>query len=324
VRVTQVVTFDLVVLDPAGRICFSNAQASAWVTDGDTVCRLRDGLSAPSRAGREALDRLIRNTLADASAGVPSMPRVVPLPRHGRLPLVAVGLPITRSRSHSDFELGAAILLRDPEVVQLPPERLVREMFQLTQAEAQVALALAGDRSLKEIALDRACSVNTVRTLVGRVFLKTGCRRQSEVVRVVGALNDVLAASAGLASGLAWTTALQSEVSHRAVLGHYDELLRLPLRAPPNQHATIVSRSFAPGDDTGYHLDGCGHEIVCILEGTLTMEYLDRPMTETAAGEAVYVPPGVAHRGVNTGAAGALSLFHVGIGPAGSIDRRNL
>src|ERR1044071_6084901 len=100
--------FDLVVLDPAGRIRFSNAQASAWLANGDAVCRLRGGLSAPSRAGREALDRLIRSTLADAAALVPAMPRVVPLPRHGRLPLVAVGLPITRSRSHADCELGAA------------------------------------------------------------------------------------------------------------------------------------------------------------------------------------------------------------------------
>ena len=316
--------FDLVVLDPSGRIRFSNAQASAWLTDGDAVCRLRGGLSAPNRAGREALDRLIRSTLADAAARVSATPRVVPLPRHGRLPLVAVGLPITRSRSHGDFELGAAILLRDPEVVQLPPQRLVREMFKLTQAETEVALALASDRGLKEIALDRGCSVNTVRTLAGRVFLKTGCRRQSEVVRVIGALNDVLAASAGLASGLAWTAALQADTARRTALGHYDELLRLPLQAPPNQHATIVSRGFAPGDDTGYHLHGCGHEIVCVLEGALTMEYLDRPATETAAGEAVYVPPGVVHRGLNVGTAGALSLFHVGIGPAGSIDRRNL
>lgn len=235
---------------------------------------------------------------------------------------MAVGLPITRSRSHADFKLGAALLLRNPEVIQLPPQRMVREMFGLTQAEAEVALALASHCGLKEIAADRACSVNTVRTLAGRVFQKTGCRRQAEVVRVLGALNEVLAASAGLSSGLAWSAALPAELSQRAALSHVDELLRLPLQAPPNQQATIVSRGFAPGADTGYHLHGCGHEIICVLEGTLTMQYLDGATCTTAADEATYVPPGVVHRGINAGAAGALSLFHVGIGTAGSVARR--
>jgi DNA-binding CsgD family transcriptional regulator/quercetin dioxygenase-like cupin family protein len=240
------------------------------------------------------------------------------------LPLVAVGLPIARTRRHNDFELGAAILLRDPEVLQLPPKYIVRETFNLTAAETEVALGMAANRSLKEIAVLRACSVNTVRTLASRVFQKTGCRRQSEVVRMLSALNEAFAAGAGLSSGLALASSVTADLASRSARSHYEALLQLPLHAPPNQHAKIVSRGFAPGDDTGYHLHGCGHEIVCVLEGSLTMEYLDRPRCETSAGEAIYVPPGLIHRGLNADKNSTLSLFHVGIGPAGSIDRRNL
>ena len=78
--------------------------------------------------------------------------------------------------------------------------------------------------------------------------------------------------------------------------------MALPLRAPPDQHATIVSRGFAPGDDTGYHVHDCGHEIVCVLGGSLTMEYPGEASVETASGEAIYVAPGVVHRGVNAAA----------------------
>lgn len=312
--------FDLVVLDPQGRIRFDSANAVAWMDRGEGVGRQGRGIVGIGRSAREALDRLVRETLADAAACRPAQPRVVPLARPGRLPLIAVGLPIARHRRHADFELGVALLLRDPEVAQLPPLALVREAFGLTCAEAEVAIAMGSERSLKEIARLRECSVNTVRTQAARVFMKTGCRRQAEVVRLLGALNEALSAAGGLATGLHWPQAAHDQAIRR----HYDALLRLPLSAPPDQHATIVSRGFAPGDDTGYHLHGSGHEIVCVLEGALTMEYRDRAPAITGAGQAIYVPPGVVHRGLNADISTPLTLFHVGIGPAGSIDRRNL
>jgi quercetin dioxygenase-like cupin family protein/DNA-binding CsgD family transcriptional regulator len=312
-------------MDPAGRIRFSNPPASALLAEGDTLCAPRGYMAAANRHRRDAFHALVRDTLADAARAAPGVPRVIPLPRPGRLPLIAIGLPIDHhQREHADFGLGAAILLRDPEVLELPPTRMVREVFALTPAEAEVALAMAAARNLKEIAQSRRCSVNTIRTLAGRVFQKMGCRRQSEVVRVIGGLNDVLAAGSGLASGLAVTTRMQRAALARASRNYFDSLLSLPLQAPPNQHATIVSRGFAPGTDTGFHLHGCGHEIVCVLEGALTMEYVGQPASTTVAGEAIYVPPGIVHRGLNADRTAALSLFHVGIGPAGSIDRRNL
>ena len=314
--------FGLIVVDPAGRVRFSNAQAAALLAKGDTLFRSSGGMLATSRHGREGLRRLLRCTLEDAAADAAAVPRVVPLPRPGHLPLIAIALPISGSRRHTDFELGAVIVLRDPEQVHFPPKPMVREMFGLTNAEADVALAIGGGSVLKEIARLRSCSVNTVRTLTGRVLEKTGCRRQADVVRLLGALNDALAAASGLASGMAVAGGMTVDLSHR-MLSRFDTLLRLPLRAPPDQHATVVSRAFAPGDETGFHLHGSGHEIVCVLDGALTMEYVDRPASATTAGEAIYVPPGVIHRGVNADR-GPLSLFHIGIGPAGSIDRRNV
>ena len=164
--------FELVVLDPAGRIRFSNAKASAWLEQGDVLCLRRGGVAAASRNGRDALQRLISTTLADANACAPAVPRVVPLPRPGRLPLMAIGLPIARGRRFADIELGAAILFRDPEVLELPPAHMVREVFGLTPAESEVALGMGSGCGLKDIARRRACSVNTVRTLAGRVFQK--------------------------------------------------------------------------------------------------------------------------------------------------------
>lgn len=313
--------FELLVLDPGGRIRFGNAQASEWLAQGDAVCRRRGGLAAANVPSRDALDRLLRATLADAAGKAPAVPRVVPLRRRGRLPLIAVALPIT---GDPRFELGAVVLLRDPEVLDLPPAAMLCEAFGLTRAEASVALGLFAGQALKDIAAARRTSVNTVRTLLGRVFAKTGCRRQSELVRLVGALNDARAAGAGLAAGLSAAGLRLEEARRLQSFDRLRALLRLPLHAPPDQHATIVSRGFAPGDDTGYHVHGCGHEIVCVLQGSLTMEYPGQTPVATGPGEAIYVAPGVVHRGANASESQPLSLFHIGIGPGGSIDRRNL
>ncbi|MDM0107265.1 hypothetical protein QTH97_20135 [Variovorax sp. J22R24] len=313
--------FELVVLDPSGRIRFSDARACSWLAQGTTVCNAHGGIAAADRATREGFDRLIRRTLeAGAAHHEPAMPRVIPLPRPGRLPLIAVGLPITGGAAHA---LGAAVLLRDPEVVDLPPLAVVCEIFGLTRAEGAIALAVGNGHALKQIAESRRCSVNTVRTLLGRAFAKTGCRRQADLVRVMGALAELRAAADGFSAGHAMAS-LHDKALRRASESRVRALLQLPLRAPPNQQARIVSRDFSPGEATGFHVHGCGHEIVCVLDGALTMEYAGAGAGQTIAGEAVYVAPGVVHQGRNLDTLHSLSLYHVGIGPAGSIDRRNL
>ena len=92
--------FELIVLDPIGRIRFCNAEAAALMARGDTVCQLRDRVLTTDRSTLNALDSLISATLSDARADTAAVPRVVPLPRLGRLPLVAIGLPISRSAEH--------------------------------------------------------------------------------------------------------------------------------------------------------------------------------------------------------------------------------
>jgi len=41
---TSSAAFELLVLDPGGRIKFNNAQAGQWLAQGQTVCRRKDGL----------------------------------------------------------------------------------------------------------------------------------------------------------------------------------------------------------------------------------------------------------------------------------------
>ncbi len=61
----------------------------------------------------------------------------------------------------------------------------LRQMFGLTPAEADTSIMLADGKTPAEIAVFRDVSVHTVRNQIKAAMAKTGCRRQSELVRKI-------------------------------------------------------------------------------------------------------------------------------------------
>jgi DNA-binding CsgD family transcriptional regulator len=64
-------------------------------------------------------------------------------------------------------------------------ETHVRDLFDLTSAEARLAAALASGRSLKEATASSNITVKTGRTYLSRIFSKTRTRQQSELVALL-------------------------------------------------------------------------------------------------------------------------------------------
>jgi DNA-binding CsgD family transcriptional regulator len=60
-------------------------------------------------------------------------------------------------------------------------------MFDLTEAEAKLALGLASGLSLAEVAQGQGIRMTTARTHLARVFSKTGTRQQSQVAALLRA-----------------------------------------------------------------------------------------------------------------------------------------
>lgn len=84
----------------------------------------------------------------------------------------------------------AAIFISRPGSIHLPWRR-VAICYGLTQAEAKLAVQLAGGVSLEEAAEHLGVSTHTARTHLKAVFAKTGARRQPELVATL--LQGVLA-----------------------------------------------------------------------------------------------------------------------------------
>jgi len=79
----------------------------------------------------------------------------------------------------------------DAEASQLDPKVLV-ELFGLSPSEAEIAAALAGDRSIGEIARQRTVGVETVRGQVKSLLRKMELSSQKQLVRVLTRVADAL------------------------------------------------------------------------------------------------------------------------------------
>jgi DNA-binding CsgD family transcriptional regulator len=185
--------FGVILLDAGGKVLFLNRSAEAIVaaTDGLT---LREGmLSAATSTETRALGKLVAEAAASgAGAGAspggamalsrPSMSRPLPVlvaPLRGRQPLLA------------DRRPAAAVFVTDPERCASVPGRRLVELFGLTPAEAQLAVALLAGKRLGRIAADRGVQLPTVRNQLRAVLSKTGTGRQADLVRLLASLPAV-------------------------------------------------------------------------------------------------------------------------------------
>lgn len=92
-------------------------------------------------------------------------------------------LPLPASAKQSGYGLQTHfLLLIGGSGTHADKTQLLRAIYQLTPAEAQLAADLARGLSLSEIAAARQLSIHTVHSALKIIFSKTGCRRQAELL----------------------------------------------------------------------------------------------------------------------------------------------
>ena len=144
-------------------------------------------LDAPLRIGPPpALARAVRLVLAsmDGAAQCQSLR----LPRSSLPALVLTVAPFPAWQPPC-----AIVIARDPGRSSTSIAAL-RQLFDLTHAEAQVAQALAQGATIEEIAVRCSISANTVKTHLHHTYLKTDTRRQGELIALIHGATAHLAA----------------------------------------------------------------------------------------------------------------------------------
>lgn len=171
-------------LDSSGRVGGMTPRADALLSS--SRIRLHDGWLASDRADesrailravRTVIDPPVRTAdpvaLADVDGGVGIMLEFYPLPvAPWALPFAPRAIAVAR--------IGAA---GDRHV------QMLARTFRLTPAEADIAIRLAAGQSRPEIAVARGVSTETLKAQLRSIYEKTGCNRESQLVRIVGLIS---------------------------------------------------------------------------------------------------------------------------------------
>jgi DNA-binding CsgD family transcriptional regulator/PAS domain-containing protein len=173
----------VILLDTRGRVVTTNRRAEQIAAQDDGFCLAAAGL----RAGDPRADSGLRDAIHKALEGLTGMAtqNVLTIPRPSGRP--NYGVIVTRLVGEPQREDDPALIVfvGDPDAGHVSLCQILRRLYSLTEAEAELVQLLVDGRSLEEAAAARGVTRNTARTQLKHVFAKTGTKRQGELVRLV-------------------------------------------------------------------------------------------------------------------------------------------
>ncbi|WP_152998667.1 helix-turn-helix transcriptional regulator [Sphingopyxis sp. H115] len=176
--------FAIFSLDDQLRILAANSRAARYERAG-IVSLVQDRFAFTHPAAQKKLLDLARTPnptgLAFQAVG----------PSGSECPVLAARVSPQTAPQIGGFSVGASLIVTlgsapgETPVVQIDR---VAQWFDLTPAEARLAVALAGGQTLQDYAALRAVSLNAVRFLLKGIFRKTGATSQAQLVAMLARL----------------------------------------------------------------------------------------------------------------------------------------
>jgi DNA-binding CsgD family transcriptional regulator len=161
----------------------------------DELLHRADGLTVRSGrlcAFRSDVDSAVQRAVADAIGlnedGTRFGTSVLCARPSGGRAYVAHAFPFPNREEHGYGEPKALLVIVDPDHRPQPPKDMLRNLYGLTNSEADIALRVANGQGLAPISDDLSVSIATVKTHLQHVFDKTDTHRQAELVRLLTAL----------------------------------------------------------------------------------------------------------------------------------------
>jgi DNA-binding CsgD family transcriptional regulator len=177
----------VVLVDTAARIVQANGVGHALLTAGDVVHAREGRLSVTDVEAERAIRGAIAASAAgDASLGIGGISVSLRAPR--QLPFVAHVLPLTsgsRRAAGAAHAAVAAIFIREAAFEMPSPPEVIAKTYGLTPMELRILIAIVDVGGVPAVAESLGMGATTVKTHLGRLFGKTGTRRQAELVKLV-------------------------------------------------------------------------------------------------------------------------------------------
>lgn len=176
-RTLELLGLPAAVLGSGGRLLAANAGLTALMPH-----TLSDQPSRLAVVDANA-DRLLREALGAAGPVGPIPVRSIPIPARDERPPVILHLVPVRGAAHDVFARARAVLIATPVVARdVPDAEVVQGLFDLTPAESRLAALIAAGDAPVPAAAKLGITPSTARSVLKRVFQKTGVSRQADLV----------------------------------------------------------------------------------------------------------------------------------------------
>jgi DNA-binding CsgD family transcriptional regulator len=186
----------IVVVDADARPVMVNAAAEQILAMGDGMLVNGKRLEALWHAERVRLAQLIASACTAANGDPSGAGGHLTVTRpSGFRPFLVIVSPLPRAyRDRSGRpQPVAAVVIKDPQAephASAASRREIAELYELTPAEGRLLNLILDDCGLFEAAERLGVSRNTARTHMKRIYVKTGTRRQAELVRRLAPLTS--------------------------------------------------------------------------------------------------------------------------------------
>ena len=172
----------LIVTDSRGLILHMNRRAEALLSSNIGVWAAPDGLRAGSSHQTARLRELIARAAGTVTGNKLHPGGVIQVQRADLTQLKLHSFPLAASSGHANRRPAVAVFITEPGRVPRPDPDLLALLLDLSPTESRLTAAIVGGKTLQQFAQEAGVSLNTARTLLKRVFAKTGVSRQAELV----------------------------------------------------------------------------------------------------------------------------------------------
>lgn len=180
----------VVLVDDKCAVVHANTAASSMLGANGPIRLVRGRLHLAHPAARTALETAVSQAAAD-EAQMGQRGIAIPISRENGEPCVVHVLPLKRGevrRGIAQNKAAAALFIAPAATpLRLPAEALTL-IYDLTPAETRVFELISEGRTQADIGQFLGVAASTVKTHLLRVFEKTGCRRQAELVKLAASL----------------------------------------------------------------------------------------------------------------------------------------
>jgi DNA-binding CsgD family transcriptional regulator len=182
-------------VDASGRIVHANASGLAMLETADFLRETNGRLEAGDAATEATLKEIISAAGGgDAAIGIKGV--AVPLNARDGARYLAHILPLTsgaRRRTGRSYAAVAAIFVHKAGLDTPSPPEIIAKTYKLTPTELRVLLGIVEVGGVPEVAEALGIGETTVKTHLGRLYEKTGARRQVDLVKLVAGFTHPLA-----------------------------------------------------------------------------------------------------------------------------------